>query len=117
MIPIKLVLTALAFLPTIGKHRVPYGEYEIPFAVGVSIPPGELADIKAIQLDQLLFEGIRSGTWFNLATVTQTAPITYYNFNEPMGQITPVPEFVLTPHLILATIALARRKTKAAPHA
>ena len=108
MTALSLILSiTTAFMPTIdgARQTSPYIETDLPYVLGISVPPPDATCITVIQ-DGLLWQGLAQGT-FTIGTITDTLPI--YIYSDNLLQYTIVPEPVTMCHL-LAGIFLLRRK-------
>ena len=94
MVQTLLITVMLAWMPTVDGGRVNFGAYEVPYWLGVSIPPYEDVYVAAFQNNELLFV-IGEGTDTFLYYVEKEDPILFYENGEYVGQLIPEPNSMI----------------------
>jgi len=91
------LIYAIAFYPTIDGQRTQLdAEAEIPYWLGVSVPPPSIVDCEAYQGGELLFNlDDFGGTDRYLARITLPDPVLFYQDGEYLGRIVPEPATLL----------------------
>ena len=74
-----LSISSAFFMPTIdgARQTLPYIEVDLPYVLGISVPPPGIADLLVTQGDNTLWSGISQGT-FDICTITSSTPILLY---------------------------------------
>ena len=113
-IMLGLIVSALAWMPTVDGQRVEFGYQEPSYWLGVSIPPWESnLTIEAILDNESLFTHT-VGTEFQLAYIDSYSPIYFYENGEYKGAIVPEPSTITLFMLGLLGIKKAARRNPAA---
>jgi len=92
MTALSLILSVATafFMPTVDGRRQtnPVTYADLPYVLGVSVPPPNVTDITVIQ-DGLLWSGLSQGT-FSIGTITSSTPVLLYE--DGVLEYTIVPE-------------------------
>ena len=113
MTALSLILSiTTAFMPTIdgARQTLPYIETDLPYVLGISVPPPDVTCITVIQ-DGLLWQGLAQGT-FTIGTITDTLPIYIYSDNLLQYTIVPEPASLLICLCGVHMLRTCRRKQK-----
>ena len=86
-----MLCSVLCWMPTIDGQRQfdTYIEADLPYCLGLSVPPPSIADITVIQ-DTILWQGISQGT-FDICTITSYEPVLLYGDGLLQYEIVPEP--------------------------
>ena len=111
MTSLSLVLSVMmAWMPTVDGNRVslPYTHDAIPYVLGISVPPPDVAHITITQGDTL-FDGYASGE-VGVGVVTGYDPVLFYEDGRYVGCIVPEPATISM--LIFGTLLLRRKRCR-----
>jgi hypothetical protein len=110
----SLILSAIIvtncqfFHPTIdgARYSLPYIEAEVPYVLGISVPPPDLTFVEIIQGNTVYYSDYCQGT-FTITTITDELPVQFYDgTGNYLGQIVPEPVTIIT--MLIGTLCLRR---------
>ena len=80
------------FYPTIdgAREELPYIQAEIPYLLGISVPPPSVIDITVMQGIEQIYSGQAMGT-FDIMQITSLIPVLFYEDGVYVGQVVPEP--------------------------